>query len=79
MNIRYRVIETYIMGYYYTTNIRVDGGGIFRSPRWEERKIFVPSRKEEKKVLEYLNPETEKWEPVPEKHEYVSIDAPIAA
>jgi hypothetical protein len=78
MNIRCRVINTSIAGYYHTTNLRVEGGGIFSSPRWEDRKIYVPSREEEKRVLEYLNPKTEKWEPVPEKHEYVSIDAPIA-
>ena len=78
MNIRYRVIETYIEGYYYTTNIRINGG-FFSSPHWEERKIFVPGRTEEKRILEYLNPKTEKWERIPEKCEYISIDAPIAA
>lgn len=77
MNIRNRVIETYIPGYYITTKEYIEGG-LFSNGRWEEKKVYVPSRDEEKTVMEYLNPETAKWEPIPEKREYITIASPTA-
>lgn len=77
MNIRNRVIETYIPGYYITTRVHVHGG-IFSCGHWEDKKVHVPSRYEEKTVLEYLNPETTKWEPIPRICEYIAINEPAS-
>jgi hypothetical protein len=75
MNIRIRVIETSVDGYYHTAKIRTEGS-IFSRPHWEERKIYIPGRYEEKEILEYLNPTTAKWEPLPKVFATVDIQAP---
>lgn len=75
MNIRNRVIETYIPGYSTMKETYIEGG-LFSSGRWEDKKFYVPSRNETKTVMEYLNPETTEWEPIPETHEYITIDRP---
>lgn len=78
MNIRNRIIETYIPGYSIEVSKWVEGGLFSNSYRTTE-KVYVPSRDEEKTVMEYLNPETTKWEPIPEKREYITIDRPASA
>jgi len=73
MNIRQRVHNTYVEGFY--KNIEVSVPGLFGSREVRSR-YWVPEVKKEVKVLEYLDPKDMAWKEIPTISErtYVSTD-----
>lgn len=67
MNIRKHTVRTHIPGY----DIFLKQPGFFG-----QKSVWVEGRWEDKSEYEYLNPETAKWEPIPEKRETIYTKAP---
>ncbi len=68
MNLRQRKHETYV--YSTSTTVQVPSG-LFGTMK--EHKVYVPSSTKTETIIEYLNPTSLKWEPLPTIHENTYI------
>jgi hypothetical protein len=79
MNIRQRIIETYVPSYRH----KFQEWGNVNAPTWwnpkktvyklVDRETWIQSKTTTETKLEYLNPETSKWEPIPTVREEFNI------
>lgn len=81
MNIRQRIVETYVPSYAHTYK----DWGFVPEPKWynpsagsykhTDRTIWMDSKKTAETKLEYLNPENGKWEDIPTVTETTKVPA----
>jgi hypothetical protein len=69
MNIRIREVENFIEGYKIKTWLPTGFLGLKQA-----HVVRIPGKYETKEVMEYLNPDTTEWEPLPRKRDYTYMD-----
>lgn len=74
MNLRQYTHETYIPWHYQSVEVRVPqfrenfwGTKVFDGYKTEKKDVYVDCKTHKETRIEFLNPETLKWEPLPTK------------
>lgn len=80
MNIRQYSYETYLPSHYITLKVQKNktrtnfwGEEVIVGTEWKDEQTYVDSKTITEKRLEWLNPATKEWEPIPEVKEEAKL------